>query len=356
MLISLYCAMRWEDHVWLGYGLAGFFAGIAFLVKQPGLAAALAVFIVLLPHREFKKAAVLTITTVLPVAITFLILYWRRDPFIDQITGVGKNLWSFRDGARYVIDHLLVARWIIPMAIGAMGFAQAVRLGSKAKLIASFILVNWVVGFAGIAQIGGYLNYFLPGLAGCALLLPYAIQFFQQHVRLKASLAFACAGLLWATTNAYSYAKGQSKYFPAPTTDSLTWLRPYRILSDLSTINDARARADAARSPDCPHDGTDRELGWHSRAGESAAWRLRSDHSHPGESESPHARLPRGFPLQPGASQDHEREIRDFVFDGQVDGFEAARARGGSDTGDVYADVAGAMLDLPAIAAHGPEA
>src|SRR5581483_11864532 len=26
------------------------------------------------------------------------------------------------------------------------------------------------------------------------------------------------------------------KFFPAPTTDSLAWLRPYRVLADLSTI------------------------------------------------------------------------------------------------------------------------
>jgi hypothetical protein len=237
MLMSLYCAVKWEDHVWRGYGLAGFFAGIAFLVKQPGLAVAMAIFMVLAVQKEFKKAAVLTVSTILPVAITFLVLYWRRDPFVQQMTFAGKSMWSFRDGANFVIDHLLVGAWIVPLGIGALGFGQAVNMGTKQKLIASFALVNWLVGFAGIGQIGGYLNYFLPGLTGCALLLPYAIELFRQHVRLTASLAIACAALLWATTSGYADEKGASRYFPAPTKDSLTWLRPYRVISDLTTMN-----------------------------------------------------------------------------------------------------------------------
>jgi len=236
MLISLYCAMKWEDDVWLGCGLAGAFAGIAFLVKQSGLAVALAIFVVLFTRKEFKKAAVVTVSTILPVAITFLILYWRQESFLERITAVGNNLWSARDGARFVINHLLVARWIVPIGIGAMGFGQAVKMGRKPKMIASFALTNWLVGLATIGQLGGYLNYFLPGLAGCALLLPYAVELFRQHVRLTASLAIVCAALLWATTSGYADEKGASRYFPAPTTDSLTWLRPYRVLSDLSTM------------------------------------------------------------------------------------------------------------------------
>ena len=171
------------------------------------------------------------------MAVTFLILYWRRDPFLQQITFAGKSLWSLRDGAHYVIDHLLEGRWVVPIGIGALGFGQAVKMGNKLQMIASFTIVNWLVGFVGIGQIGGYLNYFLPGLTGCALLLPCAMQLFRQHARLTASLAIASAALLWATSNAYSYEGSQSKYFPAPTTDSLAWLRPFRVLSDLTTLN-----------------------------------------------------------------------------------------------------------------------
>ena len=122
-----------------------------------------------------------------------------------------------------------------------MGFGQAVKMGNKLQMIASFTIVNWLVGFVGIGQIGGYLNYFLPGFNGLRAASPCAMQLFRQHVRLTASLAIASAALLWATSNAYSYEKSQSKYFPAPTTDSLAWLRPFRVLQDLTTVKSTGA-------------------------------------------------------------------------------------------------------------------
>lgn len=236
MLISLYCAVKCNRRIWIGYGLVGGFAGIAFLIKQPGLAAALSIFVVLLLEKDFKPIAALAVGTFLPVAITFLILYWRQDPFFQHLLFTGKSLWSLKSGVQYVSSQLLVARWLVPIVIGAMGFVNALNLGTKAKMIASFALINWLIGLAGICQIGGSLNYFLPGLAGCALLLPYAIRLFRERLTMKISAVIACAALLWATTNALSYEAMRVKYFPAPTTDSLVWLHPYRILSDLSTL------------------------------------------------------------------------------------------------------------------------
>ena len=67
MLTSLYCAVKWENCVWRGYGLAGgSFAVIAFKLKQPGLAVAASIFVVLVLQKQFKKVAVLTIAAISP--------------------------------------------------------------------------------------------------------------------------------------------------------------------------------------------------------------------------------------------------------------------------------------------------
>jgi hypothetical protein len=237
MMLSLYCAMRWEDHTWRGYGLAGLFAGIAFLIKQPGLAVAGAIFAALIFQKQFKKAAVLTISTIAPVALTFCILYWRQDPFLQQITFVGKSIWSVADTVHLAHDHLLAGYWIVPAGIGVLGFWQAIKLGSKPKMIASFALVNLLMGFATLPQIGGYVNYLLPGLVGCALLLPYAIEMMREHVRLVRPLVLAGAALVWATSAAYGYDKNMANYYVPPTQTPLTWVRPFRVLSDLTTLN-----------------------------------------------------------------------------------------------------------------------
>ena len=237
MLVSLYCAMRWEEHVWRGYGLAGFFAGIAFLIKQPGLAVAAAIFLVLVVQKQFKKAVVLTTSTIVPVLIVFCILYWRRDPFIAQITFVGKSLWSFADAGRLVRESLLTGYWIVPAGIGVLGYFQAIKGGSKAKMIASFALMNCLMGFVTLGQLGGYVNYLLPGLIGCALLLPYAIEMMRERARSIAPMALAGIALVWATSTAFGHDRNLGYFYQAPTGDSLTWLRPFRVLSDLTTLN-----------------------------------------------------------------------------------------------------------------------
>ena len=131
MLISLYCVVRWQDRAWRGYGLAGVFAGIAFLIKQPGLAVALAIFVVLLIEKQFKRAALLTGSTLVPVVIAFSLLYWRHDPFLQQIMFVGNSSWSLGNAGHFVVDHLLTPYWIVPVCIGVLGFAQAVRMGNR---------------------------------------------------------------------------------------------------------------------------------------------------------------------------------------------------------------------------------
>jgi hypothetical protein len=237
MLISLYCVVRWEDDLWRGCVLSGFFAGIALLIKQPGFAVGAGIFAVWVLRKEFKKAAVLTVSALSPVVVTLGILYWRRDPFFQQIIFAGKSLWSIRDAESFVFFHCLSAFWIVPLAIGVIGFIRAVRLDSKAQMIAAFALVNWLVGVSGLPQLGGYLNYLFAGLAGCALLLPYAIQGVQDRVRTTAFVLILSAALGWASWTSYVYGRGLINYFHRPPESSVTWLRPYRVLSDITTMN-----------------------------------------------------------------------------------------------------------------------
>jgi hypothetical protein len=238
MLLSLYCAVRWGDRLWYGYGLAGVLAGIAFLIKQPGLAVAIAIFVVLLAEKQFKKAMVLTVGTVAPVVIVLSLLFWRRDPFLQQMAFAGKSLWSVRNAAQFLAGQLVRGGcWIVPVCIGSLGFGRAVRLGNPSRMVASFALVTWLVGLSGMPQVGAYFNYFLPGLTGCALLLPYAIEMFRERGRLTPSTAVAGAIFLWALYTGYRYEKSQDGYLLSPTQASLSWLAPFRVLSDQPAMN-----------------------------------------------------------------------------------------------------------------------
>jgi hypothetical protein len=237
MLLSLFCVLRWEDHLWRGYALSGALAGIAFLIKQPGLAVAAAVFAVLIPQKKFKAAAVLTASTIAPIAVTFCILYWRRDPFFQQVTFAAKSRWSLSDAAHFLSSDYFAPCLIVPFFLGAMGFVRAMRLDGKAKMIAAFALLNIVTGLLGLAQVGGNLNYLLPGLAGCALLLPYAGQWMPSPARVTAPMVIACVALLWATSTAYTREAAILRYLNLASEASLTWLRPFRILSDAPTLN-----------------------------------------------------------------------------------------------------------------------
>jgi hypothetical protein len=237
MLVSLFCVVKWEDRLWLGYGLAGFFAGIAFLIKQPGLAVASAIFFVVIIQREFKKAVVLTVCAVAPVVITFCVLYWRQDPFLQQLGFVGNSLWSVAEAAGFAREHLITTYWFLPAGIGLLGFFQAVKMDGRSKMIAAFALMNCVMGFGTLPQVGGYLNYLLPALAGCALLLPYAIRTIQEQTLSTTTMILIGIILVLATSSSSRYARDMAYYFVPPSQSSLDWLHPYRVLSDLTTMN-----------------------------------------------------------------------------------------------------------------------
>ena len=236
MLVSLFFAVKWEDHTWFGYGWAGCFAGVAFLIKQPGLAVAAAIFLVLVLERQFKRAVVLISSTLVPIILCFSVLYWRRDPFLQQIAFVGNSLWSFADAARFARHYLLAPDWLVPAGIGILGFCRAVKIDRKSRIIAAFGLMNWLMVFATLPQIGGYLNYLFPALTGSALLLPYAVQTVRERGRVWV-VVLACAALILATSITVRASVGVSNYFTPPSAASLDWLRPFRVLSDLTTMN-----------------------------------------------------------------------------------------------------------------------
>lgn len=237
MLLSLFCAMKWSNRPWLGYGLAGFLGGIAFLIKQPGLTVVAAIFVFLVAHKEFRKAAILAGSAVVPVAIVFGVLWRRHDPFFQQLSFVGNSLWSVSNTAHFSTIHLLSSYWLVPACIGVLGFPRAIRANYQSRLLAVFAAMNWLMGFATLPQVGGYLNYLLPGLAGSALLLPYAIEAIRARSRSIVFTAVASAVIVLATFSAFRYTRDLGRYYRAPTTDSLNWLKPYRVISDLTTLN-----------------------------------------------------------------------------------------------------------------------
>ena len=50
-------------------------------------------------------------------------------------------------------------------------------------------------------------------------------------------MAVASVALIWATSSAYTLSTGLIGYFQPPEGTSLAWLRPFRVLSDLTTLN-----------------------------------------------------------------------------------------------------------------------
>ncbi len=238
MLMSLYFAVKYYEHAWLGFGFAGIAAGVAVLIKQPGFAVAIAIFAALIFQKQFKKAAIFVAGCTVPVVLTLAILYWRHDPFLQQALFAVKSSWSIRNAAQFARTNLLTWYWIVPTAIGLLGFVPALKSGAKGQLIASFALFNFMVGLSGLPQLGGYVNYLLPAMAGCAMLLPYAIQVFEERTDFNvASSVIATLALSLAMLTGYLHVNGVSHVMNAPSQEPLTFLRPYRVLSDLTTMN-----------------------------------------------------------------------------------------------------------------------
>ncbi len=234
MSLSLLFALREEEWGLRACFFSGFFAGTAFLLKQSALAAPAAIVVVFLLKKKYKQTFILALSAAALVAIAFGILLWRREPFIEQFTSVGKSIWSIAAAADWMVDRKF-GLWPVlgvPLAIGGTGFISATRGNEKTKMIASFALMNLWAGLATIPQIGGDVNYFLPALAGCSLLLPFAIRVAAKEMGGRPATGILVVAVLLAGISVvavkYSILRSQA----LRTNISFDVLRPFKILSD----------------------------------------------------------------------------------------------------------------------------
>ena len=199
MLLCLLFALREEEWGPRACIFSGFFAGTAFLLKQSAMAAPAAIAAVFLLKKKYKQTFILALSAAAPVVIAFGILLWRREPFIEQFTAVGRSIWSIAGGARWMVSPRAAVMLAVPLAIGVTGFISAMKGNEKAKMIASFALINLCAGLATIPQVGGDVNYFLPALAGCSLLLPFAIRAVTEQMEKRRRRASSrLSSCLWA--------------------------------------------------------------------------------------------------------------------------------------------------------------
>ena len=182
MLLALYFALQIEEWGYAACVLSGLAVGVGFLVKQSAGAAGLAIVLVLLSNRRVLRAVIVTISAAVPLALALFLLLSHHEQFLEHFLSAGRSTWSIGGAASWLAEpHLMRPSALMLFAIATAGIARALSSGEKAQMIASFALVNLAAGFATIPQLGGQTNYFIPGFAGCALLLPYAIQTFQEN-------------------------------------------------------------------------------------------------------------------------------------------------------------------------------
>ncbi len=233
MLLSLLWAVQGDALGGAGYVLAGIFAAVAILIKQPGVAAPIAVLAILLFRKKTRAAAVYALSALLPVALVLGGLLWRGGPFLEQFTGVGKGLWSFSDAARFAFDKVLGPAMLLSIVIGLIGFAQAIRAADQAsQMVAAFAVANWIVGFSALPQLGGDVNYFFPGLAGCALLLPFAMQTIRRNLHSELGFAVIILALISTTWHQVGTERREFMGWFGQPEKSYAALARFKVLSD----------------------------------------------------------------------------------------------------------------------------
>ncbi|HET7206567.1 MAG TPA: glycosyltransferase family 39 protein [Terriglobales bacterium] len=237
MMMSLFFAINMDKRPWLYCLLSGTAAGLAFLFKQPGAGIAVAIVVVLLFWKEYRKAFVFSAAAALPVILMLLGLIWHKEHFLEEFTSVSKGYWSLAGGARYVWKTASQLVYIIPGAIGLLGFARAMKMGKSWQLVASFAMVSGLVALSGLPQAGSNSHYYLPTLAGCALLLPTAVQSFRTWRYLPVVSLIVIPALVSAAYSNFSRDKGYFDYFHAPEGVSYAALRPFRLISDVSLLS-----------------------------------------------------------------------------------------------------------------------
>ena len=245
MLVSLYFAVRDDSDGLKSIAISGFFTALAFLIKQPGMAAGITIFGVLAWNKQYRKAITFAVSAAVPVVMAVGLLLWRETYFLGQFTSVGKAIWSLSDGVLFLLRSFVfnggALTRIVPVSIGIIGLRKAASQSGGRQMLFWFAVVNWLVGFSGLPQLGSTPNYFLPGLTAFALLLPAAVEYAREHARFTASaprfavaMLTASALLLLTTWLGYTVCTLTGAFFRAPGVVSYEPLRPYRIISDRS--------------------------------------------------------------------------------------------------------------------------
>lgn len=197
MLLCLLFALLEGQLGQAAYVLSGILAGSAFLIKQSAISVPIAIAAVLLLRKRYKPAASFALSASVPLVLVLGILLSRHEPFMEHFSSIKHSVWSLMGGARWSMRYLAETSNAVPLALGGVGFMYAITSDERAQMIASFTLVSLFAGFATIQHLGGGIAYFLPALAGCALLLPFAIRAVSRNVRVTSVLAIV--GLLSAT-------------------------------------------------------------------------------------------------------------------------------------------------------------
>jgi Dolichyl-phosphate-mannose-protein mannosyltransferase len=247
LLGMLLCLLFALDEGRLGYAtcvLSGLFAGGAFILKQSAAAAPAAIAVVFALRRKYKQVVVLALSAAVPVVVAFGILLWRRETFIEQFTSVGKSIWSIAAAARWMVSPRSAVMLPVPLAIGGVGFISAIRGNEQSKMIGSFALINLCAGIATIPQVGGDVNYFLPALAGCSLLLPFAIRAVVQAMNTRPVAGDLAIMVL--LTGAIATLGVCHRYGPRASRVRI----PYESLQSLKVISDAPYIAMHGRDPE----------------------------------------------------------------------------------------------------------
>jgi hypothetical protein len=233
MLLSLLWAVEGDSLGGAGYVFSGILAGLAFLIKQPGIAAPVAIIAILIYRRKFRPAAIFALSSGFPVVLVFAALLWHGGPFLEQFASVGKGVWSLQQGFIFTFDKLSRLLLLVPIGIGAIGFVQAIRVATPAsQMIAAFAVTNWVVGFLGLPQLGADTNYFLGGLMGCALLLPFAVQLVRRNLQSKVYFVLIISTLVWIISQEVTIVSRVFSDTFRPAERSYSSLEPFKILSD----------------------------------------------------------------------------------------------------------------------------
>ena len=231
MLLSLLWAVQGDSLGGAGYVLSGILAGLAFSIKQPGIAAPVAIIAILIYRRKFRPAAVFALSSGFPVVLVFAPLLWHGGPFLEQFASAGKGVWSLQQGVIFAFHNLSRLLLLVPIGIGAIGFVQAIRVATPAsQMIAAFAVTNWVVGFLGLPQLGASTNYFLGGLTGCVLLLPFAVQLVRRNLQSTVYFVLIISALLWVISQEVVIVSRMFSLRPAQR--SYLALEPFKILSD----------------------------------------------------------------------------------------------------------------------------